>query len=444
MTALPGLVQDARGQRIAPQPWMTMAETRRVVAALQARGTSVRYVGGCVRDALAGRPVKDVDLATPDPPDQVVLLLNAAGIKVVPTGLAHGTVTAVANGRPFEITTLRRDVETDGRRAKVAFTDDWVADAARRDFTMNALSASPDGALHDPFGGVADLAAGRVRFVGDAQQRIREDVLRILRFFRFHASHGRGAPDPAGLAACATLASLLPTLSAERIQAELLRLLETPDPAPVTAIMIAHGILAPILPDLVESDRLGALVTIERARGTGDRIRRLAAMMPPGTPAGAVVGEQLRLSNADKRRLALLTSPPIAAGAIALSRDERTWRRVLQAYGASATRDMAFLAWADEALLGTVPDSDAAAFAALIALADDWRPIAFPIAGRDVQALGVPDGPEIGRLLAAVRRWWEAEDYRPGRKQCLARLGELAAALPEGPPRGPSATPAAG
>lgn len=426
MTALPGLRDGPPNGALAPQPWMTAPETQKVVAALQARGTGVRYVGGCVRDALAGRPVKDVDLATPDPPDQVVLLLTAAAIKVVPTGLAHGTVTAVAGGRPFEITTLRHDVETDGRRAKVAFTDDWVADAARRDFTMNALSASPDGALFDPFGGIADLAAGRVRFVGEAEQRIREDVLRILRFFRFHASHGRGAPDAAGLAACRAMASLLPTLSAERIQAEVLRLLEAPDPAPTVAIMIASTILAPILPDLTESDRLAALVAIERARGASDRIRRLAALMPPGTPAGAVVAERLRLSNADKRRLTVLTSPPIAASAIALSRDERAWRRVLQTYGAGDTRDIAFLAWADEALYGPVPDADAAAFAALIGLAEDWRPIPFPIAGRDAQALGVPPGPEIGRLLDAVKRWWEAEDYRPGRKECLAKLRELA------------------
>jgi poly(A) polymerase len=426
MSDLPGL----RDGKLAPQPWMAAAETQKVIAALQARGTAVRYVGGCVRDALAGRPVKDIDLATPDPPDQVVLLLTAAAIKVVPTGLAHGTVTAVAGGRPYEITTLRHDVETDGRRAKVAFTDDWVADAARRDFTMNALSAAPDGTLFDPFGGIADLAAGRVRFVGEAEQRIREDVLRILRFFRFHASHGRGEPDPAGLAACRALASLLPTLSAERIQAEMLRLLEAPDPAPTVAVMLANGILTPILPELTDRARLAALVDIERARGASDRIRRLAALMPPGSPNGAVVAERLRLSNAEKRRLTVLASPPIAVGAIALSRDERTWRRILQTHGASDVRDLAYLAWADEALLGLKSDADAAAFAALIALAEDWRPIPFPIAGRDAQALGVAPGPEIGHLLETVKRWWEAGDYRPDRKQCLAKLKELVAAHP--------------
>jgi poly(A) polymerase len=428
MTALPGLAEDGGVARLVPQPWMAAAETQRVVAALQARGTAVRYVGGCVRDALAGRPVKDVDLATPDPPDHVVLLLSAAAIKVVPTGLAHGTVTAVTGGRPFEITTLRHDVETDGRRAKVAFTDDWIADAARRDFTMNALSAAPDGALFDPFGGVVDLAAGRVRFVGAPEQRIREDVLRILRFFRFHASHGRGAPDESGLAACRALAQLLPTLSAERIQAEVLRLLEAPDPAPTVAIMLANAILAPILPELVDHKRLAALLAIERTRGTGDRIRRLAALIPPGTQAGAAVAERLRLSNAEKRRLTVLAGPPIAIGAIALAHDERTWRRALQTQGAGDVRDLATLAWADAALQGPVPEVDARAFADLIALAEDWRPIPFPLAGRDLQALGVPPGPEIGRLLEAAKRWWEDEDYRPERKQCMAKLKELVAA----------------
>jgi len=199
--------------RLAPQPWMTAPETRAVVAALTADGTEVRFVGGCVRDALLGRPVKDVDIATPDRPQRVMELLARAGIRAIPTGIEHGTVTAVVGRTPFEITTLRRDVETYGRRAKVAFTDDWTADAARRDFTINALSCTPDGRLYDPFGGLADLRAGRVRFVGDPEARIREDVLRLLRFFRFYAHYGAAPPDPAALAACRALAPLLPGLA---------------------------------------------------------------------------------------------------------------------------------------------------------------------------------------------------------------------------------------
>ena len=429
MSAHPPLSSLAHNGKLAPQEWMGAAATRRVLAALTAQGSHVRFVGGCVRDSLAGRPVKDVDIATPDTPEQVAALLEAAAIKVVPTGIAHGTVTAVADGRPFEITTLRRDVETDGRRAKVAFTDDWVADAARRDFTMNALSVEPDGTVHDPFGGIADLAAGRVRFVGDAETRIREDVLRILRFFRFHASHGRGAPDPEGLAACRKLAGLLPGLSAERVQAEVLRLLEAADPAPTIAIMIEAGIFLPILPEFVDPPRLAALVAIERRLRVADRIRRLAALMPPGSDRGAVVAARLRLSNADKRRVELLTRPPLPLAAIALTRDMRGWRRALQSFGAADIRDLAFLAWADEATLGDVAEADAQAFADMIALADGWTPVPFPIAGRDARARGLPSGPLIGQALDEVKRWWENEDYRPDRDACLAKLDEAVARL---------------
>ena len=226
--------------RLEPQPWMSAPETRAVVAALSADGAELRFVGGCVRDALADRPVTDFDLATPEPPERVVALLQRAGIKAVPTGIEHGTITAVSGGMPFEVTTLREDVETYGRHAKVAFTDDWVADAARRDFTINALSCSPEGLLYDPFDGLKDLEAGRVRFVGDARARIHEDALRLLRFFRFHAHYGRGAPDLDGLAAASDLAPHLAALSGERVRNELLRLLAAPDPVPVVDIMLAR------------------------------------------------------------------------------------------------------------------------------------------------------------------------------------------------------------
>ena len=234
----------------ARAPWLPAADTRAVLEALMADGKPARLVGGCVRDALAGRPVTDVDIATPETPPRVIDLLRAAGLKAVPTGVEHGTVTAVVRGKPFEVTTLRRDVTTDGRHAVVAFTDDWTEDAARRDFTMNALSADPDGRVHDPFDGVADLAAGRVRFVGEARARIREDVLRILRFFRFHAHYGKGAPDADGLAACRELAPLLPRLSAERVATELLKLLKAPDAAATVRMMREAGILAPILAEI--------------------------------------------------------------------------------------------------------------------------------------------------------------------------------------------------
>ncbi|MEE8534186.1 MAG: CCA tRNA nucleotidyltransferase, partial [Alphaproteobacteria bacterium] len=235
---------------------MKAPATRAVVDALTADSAEVRFVGGCVRDAVAGRKVTDVDIATPDPPETVTRLLEAAGIRVVPTGIAHGTVTAVIRHRHFEITTLRRDVETYGRRAKVAFTDDWTADAARRDFTINALFCDPDGTLYDPFGGIDDLDAGRVRFVGDAVKRIKEDVLRLLRFFRFYAHYGRPPPDAEALAACRAMARALPGLSGERVSAELLRLLAAPDPAAVLALMIEAEVLAFVLPEVAGLDAL--------------------------------------------------------------------------------------------------------------------------------------------------------------------------------------------
>jgi poly(A) polymerase len=234
--------------RLAQQAWMHTPAIRRVVAALEEDGEEARLVGGCVRDALAGRPIKDIDLATPLRPEAVIERLERAGIRVVPTGLSHGTVTAIVGPRKdaVEITTLRVDRETDGRRAIVDFTDDWTADAARRDFTINAISLSSDGRIHDPFGGAADLAQGRVRFVGEASQRIREDFLRLLRFFRFHAYYGRGAMDPEALAAARELAPGLARLSAERVREELLRLLAAPDPlACLEAMRVARYHRAP-------------------------------------------------------------------------------------------------------------------------------------------------------------------------------------------------------
>jgi poly(A) polymerase len=292
-------------------------------------GQPVRFVGGCVRDGVLGRRVVDIDLATPEAPKRVMALLQAASLKAIPTGIEHGTVTAVADGRPFEITTLRRDVTTDGRRAVVAFTDDWQEDAARRDFTINALSADPDGTVHDPFGGIADLQAGRVRFVGDAATRIREDVLRILRFFRFQAHYGRGEPDAAGLAACREHAALLPGLSAERIAAELLKLLKAGDAAGTVALMREAGILAPILAELTDIERLRGLQSLAEGEAR-DPVLRLAALLPDDPAVAGAVAERLRLSNADRVRLVTLAGPPEDCWPAA---DERGLRRALRRLG---------------------------------------------------------------------------------------------------------------
>ncbi len=394
---------------------MTAPETRAVLDALTAAGGQARFVGGCVRDALVGRAVKDIDIATPDPPEVVMQRLERAGIRVVPTGIEHGTVTAVVGGKHFEITTLRRDVETFGRHARVAFTADWNADAARRDFTINAVSAEPDGTLHDPFGGLDDLRSGRVRFVGEPEARIREDVLRLLRFFRFHAWYGDGTPDRDALAACSRLANLLPTLSGERVASEIKRLLLAPDPATAVELMREHGVLQQILPEATDSTRLRMLVLIEDDIGDRDAVRRLAALLPGDPAAALAVATRLRLSNAKRDRLADMAAPELQVPA---DLDEAATRRMLRRLGAASFRELALLGWAES-------PGDATRYRALLAVADAWTPVELPVKGQDAIDLGVPAGPEIGRLLAEVERWWEEADYRATREDCLAKLKAL-------------------
>lgn len=396
---------------------MTAPEARGVLEALAADGGEARFVGGCVRDALLGRPVRDLDIATDAPPGRVMELLRGAGLKVVPTGIGHGTVTAVSGGRPFEITTLRRDVETDGRRAVVAFTDDWREDAARRDFTMNAMSLSSDGTLHDYFGGADDARAGLVRFVGEPELRIREDVLRILRFFRFQAHYGRispdAAPDAAGLRACVALAGLLPTLSGERVRTELLRLLEAADPVPVWRLMTETGVLAPLLPEASDVSRLEAMVGLERAEGRApDALRRLAALLPDDARTAAGIGERLKLSNRERDRLCALARPPAEIRPMS---DGPVNRRALRRVGAGRFVDHLLMTAATQHL-------DRAAIEPAMALAAAWRPVTFPLKGRDLLRRGVAPGPDMGRLLAGIEAWWEEHDYQPGRDACLDEL----------------------
>jgi poly(A) polymerase len=393
---------------------MTASETAAVIAALTKKGAAVRFVGGCVRDAVLGRKVKDIDIATHDPPEAVMALLKEAGIKAVPTGIAHGTVTAVVGKSHFEITTLREDVETYGRHAKVAFTNDWKADASRRDFTFNAMFLAPDGALYDPFDGIADLKAGRVRFVGDPETRIKEDVLRLLRFFRFYAHYGTGAPDAAGLAACRKLAHLLPSLSGERVAGELLRLLTAPDPAPVLLLMAGEGVLAHVLPEATRIPRLAALAEIESKLGEADALRRLAASLEPKLAAAEDVADRLRLSNAESERLVALAAPEFP---VTVTSDSKIQRRELYRLGAARYRDLALLAWAEAA--GQRSDD---AFRAMIAAAEGWKKIALPVKGRDVLALGVENGPEVGRLLKEIETWWIENDFMPDRAECLKKL----------------------
>ncbi len=405
--------------RLAPQPWMTAPETRAVFDALAAGGADARFVGGCVRDAWLGRRVKDIDIATHAPPERVVELLTAAGLRAIPTGIEHGTVTAVAGRAHYEITTLRRDVETFGRHARVEFTDDWKEDAARRDLTMNALSCTAEGLIHDPFGGLADLAAGRVRFVGDARQRIGEDVLRLLRFFRFHAHYGRGEPDAEALAACTELAPRLPTLSGERVRGELSRLLDAPDPAAVWRMMLARGVMVHLLPAATATARLDGLVRLERDLAEApDALRRFAAVLATDRAGALAAAERLRLSNADRDHLAGLAEPPMA---VAPSDGAVKRRQTLYRLGDAALyRDLVMLAAVD------APGPVAlAAVRAALATAGELSALRLPIAGRDLLALGLAPGPAVGRLLKRVEAWWIAEDFRPGREDCLAAARRL-------------------
>jgi poly(A) polymerase len=399
--------------RIKPQPWMTDLITLRVLEALSAGGAQARFVGGSVRDALLGRRIGDIDIATPTPPEQVIELLEKRDIKVVPTGLAHGTVTAIAGTPPrhFEITTLRRDVETYGRRARVAFDADWAADAARRDFTINAIFLDPDGMVHDPVGGLADLRAHRVRFVGDPGTRIAEDVLRILRYYRFEARFGTGLGDPQARAACRALAHLLANLSAERVAQEFVKLLETSYPISALRMMLEDGVLSVILPEARRLDRLRHMIAIEPEP---DPLRRLAALIDVDGAGAIALAELLHFSNAWRDRLHGLAPP----WAIDPPADIAAQRRALYRLGSARYRDIALLLAAEGAM-------SRGRFGELLALARDWTPPAFPLAGRDVTALGIAPGPEVGRLLGAVHDWWEAGDFTADRAACLLYLQGL-------------------
>ncbi|HYC75606.1 CCA tRNA nucleotidyltransferase [Brevundimonas sp.] len=385
--------------RLSDQPWLTAAATRAVMAALEASGGPgcARFVGGCVRNALIGRPVADIDIATTLRPEETERAIRAAGLKAVPTGIAHGTVTAVAERRPFEITTLRRDVSTDGRNATVAFTGDWAEDAARRDFRLNALYADAEGQVFDPTGkGVADALAGRIVFVGDPETRIREDFLRVLRFFRFHAWYGRGEPDAAALAACRDLAPGMSRLSAERVSSELMKLLSAENPRAAVAAMAEAGVLAQVLPEA----RLTPLFEAAVVQGA-EPVVRLMMLLPPDDAVVREASARLRFPNATRDRLvhAALVLP-----AISLSMTDRQARSALYGHGARAFSDAVRRRWAE------APDRAVDA-RRLLALAEGWTRPPLPVGGRDLARLGVEPGPETGRLLKAFEEAWVADDF---------------------------------
>jgi poly(A) polymerase len=393
---------------LAAQPWMIDPRTARIMDSLARAGITARFVGGCVRDALRGHPAEDIDIAIDQPPEAAMRVLQDAGLKVVPTGLKHGTITAVSGGRPFEITTLRRDVETDGRRAIVAFTDDWRADAARRDFTINAMFCDPQGRLWDFFGGRADLAAGRVRFVGDAAIRIAEDLLRILRFFRFYAWYGASPFDPDGLAACRSAAGRLRELSAERVRKELLKLLEAHDPGDTVETMAGIGLFQHWLPEYAGTDPLRLVIANEQAVSASDGLRRLASLVGPGADA-AVVGKRLRLSTQESLRLTVMLA---AAPAIDIEHGPAAIRRQVYELGNALYLDR----------LMRLPSAADARWMEAWRLATTWSPPELPIAGRDVLKSGVPAGRRVGALVAAIEQWWIDHDFTPDRAACLAEL----------------------
>ena len=392
--------------------WRRGEGLRRIVTALCARGGAVKLVGGAVRDTLLGLPVSDIDLATPLMPDQVMQRLEKAGIKVVPTGIAHGTVTAIASHERHEITTLRRDVATDGRRATVAFADDWQEDAARRDFTINALYADPlTGAVDDFFGGLVDLKAGRIRFIGDAATRIAEDHLRILRFYRFAARFGQGDLDPESHAAVIAARQSLKSLSRERVADELTKILALPDPRAIVGQMASDGMFAVILPELAPdfATNLDRLLANEAcAPASPSAFRRLAALLPPDAPTAEDVASRLRLSSRQRKHLAALA----AHRAATLSPP----RQLAHKIGIEAATDAYLLA---------ATQQDAADAAQSLS---DWTVPILPLKGGEIVARGVTVGPDVAMLLKAVEAAWVAEDF-PDKARVAALLDQQMGAI---------------
>lgn len=388
-------------KRLPSVPWTSREDLAALVGALG--DGQARYVGGAVRDTLLGLPVKDIDMATTLLPQEVIARLDAAAIRNVPTGIEHGTVTAVLPGGPVEITTLRHDVSTDGRHATVAFASDWREDAARRDFTINALYADPVTLdISDWFSGLHDLAARRVRFIGDARQRIREDHLRILRYFRFQARFGSQPADPAAEEACAELASTLKGLSRERIGMETMNLLGLPDPAPTVARMAQLGVLAQILPE-AQPERLAALVAQEQAQALApDPLRRLAALLPADQALAEHVASRFRLSAAQKKRLATAAARTDQIGDA---------RALAYRLGRSEALDRLLLAGASVSPLA------------------DWTIPQFPLKGGEIVARGIKAGPEVARTLRSLEDRWIAEGFPP-RERVLEMLVEATGSSP--------------
>ncbi|RWO84310.1 CCA tRNA nucleotidyltransferase [Mesorhizobium sp.] len=406
--------------------WLGERHLQRLLAALADGGEEARVAGGAVRNALIGQPVADVDIATTTVPDETIRRAEAAGFKAVPTGIEHGTITIVAGGKPFEVTTLRADIETDGRRAKVLFGRDWKADAERRDFTINALYAEADGTIVDLVGGIADIEARRLRFIGDPEARIREDYLRILRFFRFFAWYGDGRPDAEGLKACARLKEGLGQLSVERVWSELKKLLSAPDPSRALLWMRQAGVLTSVLPESEKwgIDAIHALTRAEKDLGWApDPLLRLEAIVPPDAARMKTLAERLKLSVSDAGRLRqwALTAP------VGPKTTEAELAKRLYGGDRQGLVDRLRLSLAS-ARARAVEDNDAlleaGGFSRLLAFAGKWKKPDFPLKGADLTRLGASPGPKFGATLKNLENEWIESGFALDRGALLKRAAE--------------------
>jgi poly(A) polymerase len=384
-------------------PWLQSGPTARVLELLNGDGEEARVVGGAVRNALLKIPIGDVDIATTALPAEVIRRAGAAGIKSVPTGIEHGTVTLVVEAQPFEITTLREDTETFGRKAKVAFGRDWVMDAQRRDFTINGLSVDADGVVHDHVGGLDDIAERRVRFIGDPEQRIAEDYLRILRFFRIHAAFGAGEPDRAGYLACLRARAGLASLSAERLRMEMLKLMVAEGAAAAITAMADGGLLLKILGGVVYTGPLATMVAAERELGLKpDAVRRLGALAVAVTEDARRIATRLRLTNAETKALDSMGHRWWRLSGM----DEAAARRRLYRLGEDRYRDRLMLAWARAGR-----DAASTQWRQLATLPERWRAPKFPLKAADFIARGIAEGPALGQVLALAEDAWLAADF---------------------------------
>jgi poly(A) polymerase len=391
-------------------PWLEDAKLKRIFAALGQAGGEARVAGGAVRNALLGEPVADIDIATTLAPQEIMAAGKAAHLGVHPTGIDHGTITLTADGKPFEVTALRVDAETFGRKARVEFTNNWEADARRRDFTVNALYCDMDGNILDFVDGYGDILRRRIRFIDDPRQRIEEDYLRILRFFRFHARYGHGAPDPVSIAACIELRDGLKRLSAERIRQELLKLLAAPQAAETLKVMAAAGILELVLPYSENSGPLTRMTEIDAVNGlTPDPLLRLALLAQNALS----LRQPLRLTNHEVKRLEMLAStmPPSP------SLRDREQRAILYQLGEESWRDAVRLAWAR-----STADPADPGWHDLLTLPARWPRPAFPVSGGDLLRKGYKPGPEFGQVLTRLEDWWIASEFKPDKNEILARL----------------------